>query len=147
MKTSENLKIDEKIIEAWNKHDTVAFTSLCDQSIIWKDPEHPEGLKGVNAARDFFNGWKTAFPDLKIKKLSSVVSEEGIAVEYEFTGTHNGTLRTSENVPEIEPTHRKVITRGSYFAKSKDGKITSVHNYPDRVGLMMQLGIMPEMHA
>jgi len=44
---------------------------------------------------------------------------------------------------ELPPTGRRVVGRGSYFVRVKDGKVTEFSSYPDAAGLMMQLGLLP----
>ena len=147
MKKDEMLTLHRNVMDAWNSHDTEKFAAYCDPQIEWRDPDYPAPLKGVGQARDFSTGWLNAFPDLKINTLNTVVGDNTIVAELEFTGTHKGALVVGENRHQIDPTHKKVKSYGCYVATVKDGKYTSVHTYPDRAGLMMQLGILDLEHA
>src|ERR1041385_4964709 len=99
MSVNDVLKLNESVLEAWNRHDTEKFLSLCDENIVWKDSASPEPTKGKQGAKDFFNKWVTAFPDFRIKQLSVVANEDTVAVEIEFSGTNTGTLAVSNEMP------------------------------------------------
>jgi len=99
-------------------------------------------LKGKKAAGDFFNQWLIGFPDLKLKKLNQLATEDSIAVEIEFSGTNKGTLQVGPEIPGIPATGKRVSNYGSYFAKVKNGKFVEVHTYLDIAGTLMQLGLL-----
>ncbi len=144
MTTNEVLKLHNDVMDAWNRHDTKKFLTYVDENVVWQDISNPGPLRGKSSAEEFFNNWKTAFPDLKIKPQSPVISGDNIAVELEFTGTNTGSLRVGDQ-PEIPATNKKVSNRGCYFGKVRNGKFVEVHTYPDLAGMMQQLGVM-EMH-
>ncbi|REJ83162.1 MAG: hypothetical protein DWQ44_00140 [Bacteroidetes bacterium] len=146
MKTEEILRLNEELIDSWNRHDVNRFLSHCDESLIWRDTANPLPYKGKDGARDFFNHWFRAFPDLNIRVLNRVASESSIGVEVEYSGTHLGHLNNGNGTSGIAATKRKIISKGSYFVKARNGKITDVHSYPDMLHLMIQLGILSEMH-
>jgi predicted ester cyclase len=45
---------------------------------------------------------------------------------------------------QLPATGKRVVGRGSYLAKFKDGKVVEFHTYPDAAGLMLQLGLLPQ---
>ena len=145
MSAKEVLKLHDDVMDSWNRHDTKKFLTYVDEKIVWQDLGSPEPIRGKGGAEEFFNNWSTAFPDFKMKVLNTVVAEDSIAAELEFTGTNTGTFRMGDQ-PEIPATNRKVTNKGCYFAKVKNGKFTEIHSYPDLAGMMVQLG-MQEMHA
>jgi steroid delta-isomerase-like uncharacterized protein len=146
MKSTEVAKLNEQVIEAWNTHDAEKFIALCDDNVIWSINKGPETFKGRTQVKDYFNTWKQAFPDVKIDIKTQIAGEDHIAIEYEFRGTHKGSLRTRPDMPEIPPTNKKVTTHGCYIARIKNGKISEVNNYPDRLGILSQLGVLSAMH-
>jgi steroid delta-isomerase-like uncharacterized protein len=145
--TNDMLRITDRVTEAWNKHDVEKFLADCDESIVWSTGNVPsETFKGKNEVREFFNNWKRAFPDLHLQIRNRITGEELVAVEYEFTGTQNGPLRTRKDMPEIAPSHKSATVYGCYMAKVKNGKIIQVTNYPDRFTLLDRLGVLSEMY-
>ena len=146
MSANDVLKLNDAVIDSWNRHDTKKFLSYCDENIVWRDTGSPEPLKGKDGAGGFFNMWTTAFPDFRIKQLNKVVGDDTIAVEIEFSGTNTGPLKMGDQ-PEIPATNRKVTNYGCYFGKVKNGKFVEVHTYPDMAGMMIELGLQHELHT
>ncbi len=145
MTNSELIKLNQQAIDAWNMHDAVKYIELCDDGINWNISGTSQTLKGKNEVRDFFNNWKTGFPDVNLKIKNQFVSEDQILVEYEFNGTHNGSFRLSPDMPVLSATHKKVTTYGCYVAKFKNKKVIELNNYPDRLSLVSQLGVLSEL--
>jgi steroid delta-isomerase-like uncharacterized protein len=145
MTVNEVIKLNEAVMDSWNRHDTRKFLSYCDENIVWRDLANPEDLKGKQSAEDFFNQWHIAFPDFTLKVTNQVATEDRVAVELEFTGTNTGPLRMADQ-PEIPATNRKITNRGCYFAKAKNGKFVEVHTYPDLAGMMIALGLQEPAH-
>ncbi len=90
--------------------------------------------------------WKSPFPDLKLKIRNHIADATQIFVEYDFTGTHKGKLHVRPDIPEIRPSNKKVMSSGCYVGKIKNGKITEITNYPDRLGLFEQIGVLETLH-
>ena len=145
MNDNDLIKLNESMIESWNRHDTKKFQTYLDEHIVWRDTGNPEPIKGKEGAGNFLNMWSTAFPDFRIRPLNKVVSGDSIAVEIEFTGTNTGPMKMGDQ-PEMPATNRNVTNRGCYFAKAKNGRFIEVHTYPDLAGMMVQLGVH-EVHA
>ena len=147
MTIQEVVKLNDDVLNAWKKHDTQRFLSLCTDRVIWRDTGSPHDYTGRDGAKKYFETWLTAFPDFTLDVKKTIVGENSIAGELEFSGTNNGPLQM-EDAPEIPATHKKVTAnRCSYLAWFKDGKVTEVHTYPDLAGMMAELGLIHEMHS
>jgi predicted ester cyclase len=72
-----------------------------------------------------------------------VVTDDQVAAEVEFTGTNSGPMQMAPGAPTIPATGKKVMGKGTYFVRVRNGKGVEVHSYPDGAGLMMQLGLVP----
>jgi steroid delta-isomerase-like uncharacterized protein len=146
MTTQEVLALNKAVIDAWNSHQSEKFTALCDDNVVWRDIASPEAYKGKQGAKQFYELWNTAFPDFKMTILNTVANETSVACEMEFAGKNSGPLRMPGQ-PEIPATGKTVKSKGTYFAKVKNGKVSEVKSYPDMIGMMTQLGLMQEQHA
>lgn len=136
-------RLDDQVLSAWDRHDADAFVSLFADDFVWVDWTVPEPIRDGASAREYFNGWMTAIPDMRVKLTSRVVGEDSVATEVEFAGTNSGPLAMAGK--EIPATNKPVTGRGSYIARFRDGKIVEYRTYPDVAGLMMQMGLMPQM--
>jgi steroid delta-isomerase-like uncharacterized protein len=143
MSVQDNLKLDEENFAAWNAHDVDGSLALYADDVVWQDLGSPQAMQGKEAARQYIQGWFTAFPDMKITVTNRVITEDQLAGELEFTGTNSGPLQLGPGMPPIPATGRTVNGKGTYFVRFKNGKVAEVHTYPDAAGMMMQLGLMP----
>jgi predicted ester cyclase len=148
MSTNDILRLHEQVIDSWNRHDAKKFATYIDENVDWIDASRPEPIRGKAGAEEFLNNWVTAFPDLTLKTLNTIVADDKLAVELEFSGTNTGPLKVGDQ-PEISATNRKVTARGCILSKAKNGKFIEIRGYPDLAGMMMQLGLMEihEAHA
>jgi len=142
MNNAELVKLNDQVIETWNNHDTEKFLALCDESVVWSISKGPESFNGKDQVREYFNGWKAAFPDLKLKIRNRITNADQIFVEYDFSGTHKGNLQIRSEMPQTPPTNITQIARVCNTPKKKHGRITDLTNYPDMLGLLEQLGAL-----
>ncbi|MBI4311385.1 MAG: ester cyclase [Chloroflexi bacterium] len=145
MSVEEVKRIDEQGLAAWNSHNIDAFIALCADTIVWYDVNLPQPIKGKEGVRQYMQGWMTAFPDLKVRRKTTVAGEDTVAVELEFEGTHRGPLQGPPGMPAIQATGKRIKNQGAYFGRIRNGKIVEFSAHPDAAGLMMQLGVVPAM--
>jgi steroid delta-isomerase-like uncharacterized protein len=141
--TREDLeRIDRQGMAAWDGHDVDGFVGLLADGFVWTDVTLPEPMRTTEQARQYMQGWFTAFPDMRVTQTYQVVGEDAVAAEVAFTGTNTGPMRMGD--AEVPPTGRSVVGRGAYFAQvDQAGQIVRFSSHPDVAGLMMQLGINP----
>jgi steroid delta-isomerase-like uncharacterized protein len=148
MSVAEVRQIDGQTIAALNAHDIDAFLALCSDDIVWHDTGLPQPIRGKAGVRQYLQGWFTAFPDLRVSRNNEVAAEDSVAVELTFGGTHQGVLQGPPGSPPIPATGKRVTAaKGAYFFRVDHQKIVEYSAYPDRAGLMMQLGLMPSPGA
>lgn len=140
MTTEDVRRLDDEGLSAWDRHDPDAYVAMLADRFEFRDSTLPDPLTTADQVREYMRSWFTAFPDMRIEATNRVVSDEGVAVEVEFTGTHTGPLDAGGQT--IPPTGRAVRSRGTYFARVQDGKISSFSVHPDSMGLMVQLGVV-----
>jgi steroid delta-isomerase-like uncharacterized protein len=143
MSREELERLDDQGIAAWNAHDADAFLDQFADDFVWSDWTQPEPIRDRGAARQYFDSWGTAFPDMQLKVLDRVVGDDAVAAEVEFTGTNTGAMQMGGM--EIPATNKSVAGRGTYIARVRDGKVVEFSTHPDVAGMMMQLGLMPQM--
>ena len=100
-------------------------------------------MRSKAAMRQYIQSWFTAFPDMYATTKNRVVNEDQVAAEVEFSGTNSGPLQMAPGMPAIPATGKKVMGKGTYFVRIRNGKAVEVHTYPDAAGMMMQLGLVP----
>jgi steroid delta-isomerase-like uncharacterized protein len=124
-------------LAAWNAKDADKAASFFADDVEYLDVTVGEPQKGREAARDnVIKVFMTAAPDLKWEmKGEPIVSEDGIAFQWTFSGTNTGAWG-----PETPATNKPFSFDGVTFMRVKDGKITYQGDYYDGYGFQKQLG-------
>ena len=92
-----------------------------------------EGLK------DFIRMFHAAFSDIKVETLAVGVDGDEVWMHSVFTGTHTGEFA---GIPATDKSVRlEMIDR----VRTRDGKAVEHWGVSDDLGMMTQLGVVPEM--
>ncbi len=99
-------------------------------------------LTGIEPFVAYGQTFLSAFPDGRIHRDRYLESGDRVVVEGRFTGTNTGPLQTSAG--EVPPTGRAMVLPFADVFRVADGKIAEHHVYYDTLGLLAQLGLVPE---
>lgn len=83
--------------------------------------------------------FRDAFPDIRVTTDAVIVEGDEVWVQSTTTGTHEGDLAG------IPATGKKVKIIGFDRVKTRDGKAIEHWGLQDDMGMMTQLGVVPEM--
>ncbi len=99
-------------------------------------PGQPPGQEGV---RFFVNAMRDAFPDIRAKTIEPTLADGNLeAAHVVLTGTHKGELMG------VASTDRTVEIESIDIIRVEDGKVAEHWGVTDTMGLMQQLGALPE---
>jgi predicted ester cyclase len=117
--------------------DERAFDELMDPDVV--DHSRPPGIApGAPGVRQQFDGFRAAFPDFRATILDQVAEGEKVVTRKVFHGTHLGPFQG------IAPTGREVEIHVIDIVRVADGRIVEHWNCVDRLGLLAQLGALPQ---
>ena len=123
-------------LAAWNAKDVEKAASFYADDVEYFDVTLGEAHKGRDSAREVVQVFTTAAPDLKWEmKGDPIVSEDGIAFQWTFSGTNTGAWG-----PDTPATNKPFSFDGVTFMRVKDGKIVYQGDYYDGYGFGKQLG-------
>jgi steroid delta-isomerase-like uncharacterized protein len=130
-----NKEIARRFVEEpWSNVEVVE--ELVSPDFAGYDPSMPEAIRGVEGAREFIQGYKSAFPDVKITAEEVFGERDLVAVRWTGRGTHQGELMG------IAPTGKQVTVTGISISRhADDGKIVEEWSNWDALGMMVQLGV------
>jgi predicted ester cyclase len=101
--------------------------------------EAPPGRdRGPESMRGLTNMLRTAFPDLHFEIEELVAEGDTVAGRLTMSGTHEGPLMGTL------PTGRSVRQDHMHFVRFRDGKAVEHWGVRDDLGMMQQLGVIPE---
>ena len=101
--------------------------------------EAPPGReRGPESMRGLATMLRTAFPDLRFEIEGLVAEGDTVAGRLTMSGTHEGPLMGTP------PTERSVRQDHMHFVRFRDGKAVEHWGVRDDLGMMQQLGVIPE---
>ncbi len=135
---NENLKqLSKDIVEQlWNQGDVNAIDKFYADDV--KLVIRGGTFNGKDGVKQFMGMYREAFPDLKVEQHEHLTNGNTTALEWTFTGTHNGPIMG------IEPTGKSVRVSGVTVSKYENNKVVEQHLYWDRLEQMQALGVGPE---
>jgi steroid delta-isomerase-like uncharacterized protein len=138
MSTEENKAVFHRYVEAFNKHDLAGALEFCAPAYVW----HGTGVfpdLDLAGCKQVFTALWTAFPDMHVVVEDLIAEGDKVARRYTFRGTHQGDFMG------IPATGKRVSWTGILIDRIKDGKFVEGWGNTDDLGLMQQLGAIPQM--
>ncbi len=139
MSAEENKAVVRRYIEeAFNQGnldvvDEVIATDGVHHANVWDEP-----LRGPDERRQAVARWRNAFPDLRMTLDELIAEGEKVSYRWTARGTHQGEFLG------IAPTGKQMTTTGIVIERLTNGKFTEGWTSSDTLGLMRQLGGIPE---
>jgi steroid delta-isomerase-like uncharacterized protein len=134
----DNKAVIRRWIEAYNNRDMQAEADVLDPGFVAHVPAAPGPLEGLEAWRKFTTAFVEAFPDLRLT-VEDILSEgDKVAARVAFHGTHRGEFQG------IAPTGKEVAFSSIEVNRVVGGKVEEHWVELDLLGLMQQLGAIPE---
>jgi steroid delta-isomerase-like uncharacterized protein len=96
-------------------------------------------IEGLEAFRQFGSLYVSAFPDVQITVEDLIAEGDKVVMRYSWRGTHQGELLG------IPATGKQVVGSGINILRVANGKIAEQWGSPDDLGLLQQLGVVPQI--
>jgi steroid delta-isomerase-like uncharacterized protein len=125
--------------EVWNKGNLPVTDELFAPTYAHHDPSTPDVGRGPESERKRTTLYRTAFPDLRLTVEDMIAEGETVVVRWSCRGTHKGDLGG------IAPTGKQFTISGVSIARFVNGKMVEGWVNWDALGLMQQLGVVPEL--
>jgi predicted ester cyclase len=130
------LRLFEAINErALHRLDEVVDADVVDHNaVIFMQPEGPGGVdEGIRMLL-------AGFPDLEIRVDEVVAEADRVVARFVLSGTNTGEYR---GFPA--PTNRHFENEGIAIFRIHDGKVAEIRGTADRLSMLVQLGILPDI--
>jgi steroid delta-isomerase-like uncharacterized protein len=118
-------------------------SELVAEDIAWANPV--ASVHGREELRGLLGVFWTAIPDFQHQITDVVESGDLVAIRGVASGTHSGPLAGPAG--EIAASGRAISFHFAAFARVEDGLIREFRGYWDAMGLMQQMGAIPEAAA
>jgi steroid delta-isomerase-like uncharacterized protein len=124
-------------VEPWEGNLGV-IDELVASNYVGHDPAQPD-IQGPEGIKEFITGYLAGFPDGRITIDGQFAEGDMVATRWTGRGTHKGELMG------IPPTGKQVTISGITISHVKNGKVVEEWSNWDTLGMLQQLGVVPEM--
>jgi len=140
---SENNKaiVRRLFAELWNNGNLSLADQLFTPNYTHHDSSSPDFGYGPESERKRATLYRTAFPDLRLTIEDLIAEGDTVMARWTCQGTHKGDLNG------IAPTGKQFTISGVTIARLLNGKLVEGYVNWDALGLMQQLGVVPQLAA
>lgn len=124
--------------EVWNKRRLEVVSELISPSHALNDPHLSGSALGPDAYKRVLTHFVSAFPDLQFQVEDLIAEKNKVVACWTVAGTHEREFRG------ISATHKKMVIEGATIHHVSNGKIIDSYVNLDYLGLMQQLGAIPQ---
>jgi steroid delta-isomerase-like uncharacterized protein len=124
-------------IEAFNRADWDAWRDLTTPDVVYTETGTGRRVESADAFLALCEGWKAAFPDIAGTIRTAIATDDTVALEIVWEGTHSGALQTPEGV--LEGTGNRIRVEAAEWIRYTDGRAREVHHYLDTLTLVQQV--------
>jgi steroid delta-isomerase-like uncharacterized protein len=125
--------------ELWNNGKLSVADEIFTPNYEHHDSSTPDFGHGPDSEKKRATLYRTAFPDLHLTIEDVIAEGEAVMTRWSCRGTHKGDLNG------IAPTGKQFAISGVTVARVSNGKIAEGYVNWDALGLMQQLGVVPQL--
>jgi steroid delta-isomerase-like uncharacterized protein len=138
MAVQENKAVARRTLEeVWNQGKIELAEELYAPGYISNDPNNP-GVRGPEGLRRLVAAYRAAFPDLQFTIEEQIAEGDLVATRWTVRGTQRGAMMG------LPPTGKSVTVAGMAISRISGGQIVEDNVSYDALGLMQQLGAIPQ---
>ena len=140
MSAQENKDLARRFMdEVWNKGNLNFIDEVTDPNFVSHDPASPEDMGGgVEGMKRFTEMYRNAFPDIQMSVEDVIAEGDKVVTRWTVRATHQGELMG------IPPSGNRVEVTGISIDRIEGGKVVETWSNYDAMGMMQQLGMVPE---
>jgi steroid delta-isomerase-like uncharacterized protein len=137
--SDQNKKVVRRLIdELWNKGNLQVADEIIAPMYQHHDAATPDLGKGPDSEKKRVNLYRTAFHDFRLNIEELLAQGETVVARWSCRGVHKGELNG------IAPTGKQFAITGVTIVRFSNGKIVEGFVNWDALGLLRQLGVVPE---
>jgi len=133
-----NQQFMRRFVEFINTADSTMARDLVSPNAIFHVPGRPDPLTGPEGYLAIIAMMRGGFPDIQWTLEEMVVEPTKVAARFTMRGSHQGPFLG------IPPTGRTIAVQALNIYHLSDGQIVKEYGQPDMMGLMQQIGALPQ---
>ena len=136
---SANKEIIRRVVDGvWRDRNFAVVDELIAQNYVGHDPTQPEPIQGRDGFKQFVGMYQSAFDDATVTIDDQIAEGDRVVTRWTGRGTHTGELMG------IAPTGKEVTVSGMTISRLAGGKIAEEWELMDALGMLVQLGAVPQ---
>ena len=118
------------LIDAFNEADWERFRGVLSPDTVYTETGTGRRVEGADAYVTLCQGWKVALPDVRGTIRGAIATEDQVAQEILWEGTHTGPMETPGELSR-RPERRSASRRpcGFGFTATRRGRFTTTSTY------------------
>jgi len=105
---------------------------------VLHDPAVPDEVRGPEGIKQYVSMYRSAYPDTRFTVEDQISEGDRVVTRWTGQGTQQGELMG------ISPTGNQVTVTGIEFDRVSEGKMQETWVNYDALGMMQQLGVLPQ---
>lgn len=130
-----------RFYDAWNTGEFDILDEIVAPDAVDHDRYNPNASDGLEGTKRTVAMYRDAFPDLAFTIDDVIAEGDKVVVRWTATGTHQG------EIMGVPASGNKSTVSGIGIDRFEDGKIVEAWNAWDTLGLMQNIGAIPEEQA
>jgi steroid delta-isomerase-like uncharacterized protein len=137
--SEQNKAAVKRFFEAWNARDLDAFDEIIAPDAVNHDPQNPfRETRGPEGAKRYAGMYHSAYSDGHFEVHEQIAEGDFVVTRWTGKGTNDGELMG------MAATGKSVEVAGITIDRLATGKIAETWSCWDTLGMMQQLGAIPE---
>ena len=132
-----NKAVMQRFTEFINTASEKLATELVSPNAIFHVPGRPEPMRGLAGYLAIIGMMRSGFPDIQWTLEDTVEEADKVAARFTMRGTHKGAFFG------VPPTGKKIEVQAMNFYRFSSGQIVEEYGQRDLLGLMQQIGAIP----
>ncbi|MEK6230088.1 MAG: ester cyclase [Actinomycetota bacterium] len=139
--SDQNKDAARRWFDAWNTGELDLLDEIVAPDAVDHDRYNPNASDGLEGAKRTVAMYREAFPDIAFTVDDVIAEGDKVVVRWTATGTHQG------EIMGIPATGNKSTVSGIGIDRFEDGKIVEAWNAWDTLGMMQNIGALPQQEA
>jgi steroid delta-isomerase-like uncharacterized protein len=139
--SDENKAVTRKVFEAFDTGDVDNLSDVVASDAVDHDPYNPHASEGIEGLKKQIAMYRDAFPDLRMTVEDQIAEGDKVVTRWTAVGTHQG------EVMGVPASGKTVTVTGIGIDRLENGVIVEVWGSWDTLGMLQQMGAIPEPQA
>ena len=142
MELEKNKAIARRFSQVWGTANLDIIDELASPELTVRFPAFPDVIKGIAAFKETLARLRSAFGNGDVQIEEEIAEGEKVVLRWSYSATHQ-----AEFPPGLRATGKRLKWTGISIYRIIDGKVVEDRGEEDYLGILRQLGLIPQSGA